>query len=327
MLNPRLLRHAYARPVIYSMLLIGMGLFFWDRYSVASGEYNDFDLRASLVAKQDIYHGGPPRDGIPALYNPQFTEAQTADFLHDDDRILGLFINGIAKAYPLRIMNWHEIVNDEFVGTPALVTYCPLCGTGMAFSPIQAGEKLRFGVSGLLYNSDMLLYDQETESLWSQILRQAISGKLKGNRLKPLTLVHTTWQEWRTEHPKTLVLSTQTGHARNYSQDPYAGYENNQALYFPVKHQDRRYHAKERVIGITLNNVHKAYPFVELGKLKTNVLQDSIAGQSVKLHFNAAKRTARIFDAQGKELPTVNAFWFAWVAFHPETLVFTINRK
>ena len=136
------------------------------------------------------------------------------DWLEHGDRVLALEANGVAKAYPIRILNWHEVVNDEIGGEPVLVSFCPLCGTGMAFDARLDGRRLIFGVSGLLYNSDVLMYDLETESLWTQIGSRALTGPRQGKKLRQIPLLHTTWERWREEHPDGLVLSRETGHDR-----------------------------------------------------------------------------------------------------------------
>jgi hypothetical protein len=324
--NPVLLRHRLSRLLVYIPLAAMLVLIFWDRQSKA-GDSNGFDLTGALVPIAEIHQGGPPRDGIPALDNPSFLSAQQAHFLNEEDYLLGMNRNGIAKAYPIRILNWHEIVNDRFAQEPVVVSYCPLCGTGIAYSAYIDGAVRRFGVSGLLYNSDLLLYDSESESLWSQIEGRAISGPLKGERLTPLTLRLTTWKEWRKLHPESLVLSEETGYRRNYNRDPYEGYQDSEALYFPVMHRDHRYHPKERVIGIELNGVFKAYPFTELARLEGQVLTDRIDGKVVEIHFNIPLRSGQVYDPQGVELPSINSFWFAWIAFHPDTAVFRSTAR
>jgi hypothetical protein len=125
-----------------------------------------FDLSNITIPLEFVKDGGPPRDGIPSIDNPEFINISDADFLSNEDRILGVFYNGISKAYPVRILNFHEIVNDEFDGHPVVVTFCPLCGSGLAFDAMIEGKKRTFGVSGLLYNSDVLLYDRQSETLW-----------------------------------------------------------------------------------------------------------------------------------------------------------------
>ncbi|WP_200333966.1 DUF3179 domain-containing protein [Thiocystis violacea] len=246
---------------------------------------NGFDLAGALIPSERILHGGPPRDGIASIDRPRFLPAAKADALDAKDRVLGLRLHGQARAYPIAILNWHEIVNDRFDGTPVAVTYCPLCGTGMAFLARANDQSLTFGVSGLLYNSDVLLYDRESQSLWSQIDRRAISGPHKGRRLDAIPLEHTTWGDWRKRHPDTLVLSRETGSARDYDRNPYGGYAEEEALYFPVRFRAQGYHPKERVLGIEIDGLFKAYPFAELAK-SSGVIHDQFGEQAIVVRFD-----------------------------------------
>jgi len=287
---------------------------------------NGFDLAGALVPADEIRAGGPPRDGIPAIDRPRFVKASEARFMRGDDRVLGVVRNDIVKAYPVRILNWHEIVNDRFGDEPIVVTFCPLCGTGMAYLSASGGRQLRFGVSGLLYNSDVLLYDRETESLWSQIMAQAVSGPMKGARLTSIVLAHTDWADWRRRHPDTLVLSTDTGFARDYARNPYAGYAEDSRIMFPVGARSTRYPPKEPVIGVEVGGRFKAYPFVELARVAGGEVRDSLGGQTLTVRFDAEARTGAVFDAQGRELPSLIAFWFAWYAFHEDTEVFQAKK-
>jgi len=313
----RLMRIIASRLALYSVLIAG-GLYLVSP-GVVSGQYNGFIIGpAPLIPEAEIHRGGPPKDGIPAIDKPQFIPARDASDLSPGDRVIGLIASDGPKAYPVRILNWHELVNDGDI----IVSYCPLCGTGMAFQVPTAD----FGVSGLLYNSDMLLYDRKTESLWSQILGQAISGERKGEKLHMLAVENTSWQHWQETHPDTLVLSNKTGYSRNYSNSPYGQYDTSKALYFPVSQKSKRYHPKEKVIGIELN-VFKAYPFIELDKSAVNVLKDKVAGQAIEIHFNRQHRSGYIRLASGKTLATLTSYWFAWYAFHPETQVYTFKDK
>lgn len=305
-----------------TLLITNVGL----SQCLASGLFNDFDINNSSIATTEIHKGGPPRDGIPSIDEPVFISANQADFLKAQDRVLGLRRNGISKAYPISIMNWHEIVNDEIAKEAVVVTYCPLCGTGVAFTAHAGGKQLSFGVSGLLYNSDVLLYDRETESLWSQLLTHAISGPLKGTKLKLISLQHTTWADWQKSHPQTLVLSTNTGYSRDYRRDPYAGYEDSDGIYFPVSHRDPRYHPKERVLGLEINGKFKAYPFAELSQTG-GLVRDRFNGKTLSIHYDKDSHSASVNDADGRPLPGITAFWFAWVAFHPETAVFKATQN
>jgi len=284
-------------------------------------EKNGFNLTGALIAEDEIHSGGPPRDGIPAIDKPRFVKPVDAHFLQSDDRVLGISRNGVSKAYPIAILNWHEIVNDGFAGEPVVVSFCPLCGTGMAYLATVDDQVLDFGVSGLLYNSDMLLYDRQTQSLWSQLRRQAVSGPMKGVKLQVLPTEHTQWADWKQRHPKTQVLSNETGYKRDYTRNPYTGYGISRNLYFPVAQQDQRFHPKEPVLGIELAGQFKAYPFTELKKSAATV-HDMLAGQPVVVKYNQGHNAAIALDAQGEQLPAVTAYWFAWYAFHPDTRVY-----
>ena len=286
-----------------------------------------FDFSRHSIPPEEIVSGGPPKDGIPALLEPKFITAdQARKVLRDQDRVLGLTRNGQSKAYPIKILNWHEIVNDAIGGQPVVVTFCPLCGTAMVFGADVNGNKLTFGVSGLLYQSDMLLYDHKTESLWSQIKTEAVTGPLTGSRLQLLSSAQTTWGKWKKMHPDTLVLSEETGFRRDYERDPYDGYDTSPRLLFGVKNRNRDYHPKERVIAIDFNGAVKAYPFSELAKAKLPV-EDNLSGTAVTVFYDKEAQTAAIRDSKGDLLPSVVGFWFAWYAFHPDTEVFKESSR
>ena len=255
------INNKHARWILYPLLLI---ILWQGPRLLYAGPNNDFDLSNALVPVAQIKHGGPGRDGIPAISQPDFVSAVQASFLSDTDRVLGINMQGRQKAYPVRILNYHEIVNDRFGDVAVLVSYCPLCGTGMAFLANRHGKDFDFGVSGLLYNSDVLLYDRQTESLWSQIRKQAITGPLKGQRPQQIPLEHTSWLDWRAHYPQTRVLSQNTGYQRDYSCSPYVGYVDSEQIMFDVSAIDHRFHPKEWVIGVEINGVTKAYPFSRL---------------------------------------------------------------
>lgn len=292
---------------------------------------NGFDLADSLVPVEQVFQGGPPRDGIPAIDHPRFISVTEAG-LNPEDRILGVSLNGEARAYPIAILNRHEVVNDSFGAHIVLVSYCPLCGSGMVFTLGQGDTRSKeinrtFGVSGLLYNSDVLLYDRQTASLWSQLRMQAISGPRKGERLQLLPARHTDWQDWLARYPETRVLSTDTGYAFDYSRDPYANYKASSDVWFPVAHQSQRFAAKAWVAGIVLDGRAKAYPFSELAKAGER-LRDSFSGRALIIEWNDAAQSARVTISEtGEEIPVVNAYWFAWFGFYPETEVYIVGEK
>lgn len=307
----------------FSLLYLWLTIFlFVMPYTASAESINGFRIDDALIPVSDIKRGGPPRDGIPSLDDPVFVPADDASYLKGRDRVLGIAINGVAHAYPIRILNYHEIVNDVLGGKSVVITYCPLCGSGTAFEATIDDRSYEFGVSGLLYNSDVLMYDRQTDSLWSQLMLQAISGPMKGTRLQQLPLSHTSWQEWSNRHPETRVLSNKTGYSRNYRVNPYPNYGRDGRLYFPVTHLSNKYRRKEIVMGLEIDGRFKAYPFKELEK-GTSRFDDEFAGEKFRVEFDAKNQTARVVKRDGSEIPTIMAFWFAWYAFHPETDIYT----
>jgi hypothetical protein len=284
------------------------------------GMPNRFDISKSSIPKEEIIPGGPPRDGIPAIFEARFESALDSNWLNDEDLVAGIDHDGIQKAYPIRILVWHEAVNDEIKGVPILVSYCPLCGSILVFSRRFGERTLTFGISGLLYQSDVLFYDHQTESLWSQLEMKAVTGRMMGERLKTLPYSLVTWKEWRTKHPETLVLSRDTGYSREYDRDPYAGYESTNAIYFPIKHSSDKFHPKEKVIVVISGDVAKAYPFSELKNLKSP-LEDRVGGKDILITFKEGN-FSEIKDASGNRVESFVSYWFAWYTFRPDTLIY-----
>ena len=236
---------------------------------------------ADLPVPDSALERGAPRDAIPAITDPVFgadwsdvTErSQSYDrslpeglALSDDDQVIGVERDGRARAYPLRVLNWHEVVNDEF-GGPLLVTYCPLCGSAVTAERRVDGEETTFGVSGLLYRADLVMYDEATGSLWSQILAQAIQGPRTGDRLSLTPSSFTTWGDWREAHPDTEVLlpppisNTVAGRVRRrYAVNPYAAYDDNRQIGIGDSEDGGRLHPKTTVIGVSDGDASRAYP-------------------------------------------------------------------
>jgi hypothetical protein len=225
---------------------------------------NNSNINASsewLIPRDQVLDGGPGKDGIPALQNPIFISANEATYLSNDDLVLG-FVNGEdARAYPHSILDWHEIVNDDINNESMALIYCPLTGTGIGWNRIVNSKKTTFGVSGLLYNSNIIPYDRETDSNWSQLLLQSVNGTLSGATANTYNLVETTWGTWKQLFPSTKVVSTQTGHNRNYGTYPYGNYKSTNSLIFPVANEDDRLHKKERVLAVFIEENVKAYRF------------------------------------------------------------------
>ena len=226
-----------------------------------------------LVHPSLILSGGPPKGGIsvdkgiPAIVNPKFETAAQATWLSGNDLVFGLVVDGAARAYPKQILVFHEIVNDKINDKPLLVTYCPLCGTGIAFERrLPTGEEANFGTSGKLYNSNLVMYDDKTDTYWTQVGGKAIVGELTGAKLKQIPIDTMLWKDWKKLHPNTQVLSRNTGYIRAYGLDPYGDYYSNDFVGFGASFSDARLHPKTMVSGITINGIAKAYPVEEVGK-------------------------------------------------------------
>ena len=315
-------QHGLALSALTSFFLI------FSPFILQAQSLNGFDLSDLSVPKKYIQSGGPQRDGIPSIDNPRFQEADDYHRLHSTDRVLGVEIDGVAKAYPIKILDKHEIVNDSFNGKPVAVTYCPLCGSGVAFNADVNGRK-SFGVSGLLYNSDVLLYDRQTDSLWSQIKGEAIAGPLNGTSLEQIVTSNTTWSTWKANHPDTLVLSTNQGiyPEQLYERESYPGYAESKKVWFPLENKNRKLHPKEVVLGLELNGEYKAYPIRELEAKEESPCIDRVAGQDLFLEIEPGARNAVVRDMEGNVLPSISLYWFAWYAFHPETDIFKAPGK
>ena len=287
----------------------------------SDGTLNGFVLDGSSVSPAEIRRGGPPRDGIPALDDPPSVPATGADW-PDEARVVGVEIAGQARAYPIAILNWHELANDRLGGRPILVSFCPLCGTAMVFDRRVGGRTLRFGVSGLLYQSDLLMFDRETESLWSQISAVAVTGAQRDERLALLRARTTSWGAWRARYPDSTILSRETGHRRDYGRTPYAGYEQSRQIYFPAP-LDSRYHPKMRVVGLRLaDGTARAYPAEEIRRSGGRV-RDRFAGHDVLIEYGGGEQ-GFVVEAPAV-VEVIEGFWFAWMAFHPESSLYRAN--
>jgi len=345
------------------MMLAMSSLFFFMQSSASAVSENTYEVITTdgvkhIVPLDKIRSGGPPKDGIPSIDNPQFVKASEADFVSNDDVVIGLKINDETKAYPLSILVWHEIVNDNVGGTPVAVTYCPLCFTNQVFERIINGQEVEFGTSGKLYNSNLVMYDRLTESYWSQALGTAIVGELAGYELEKIPFDVITWKDWKTLNPDTLVLTTDTGHLRPYGVDPYGSYYTDPRILFPVENKDDRLPPKSLIVGFHHRNMYKAYQQEKVES--SQVINDKIFDKFILLvsqfsgNTRAFDRTindqvlefeyldSKLIDLQtqsewsyegmaisgplkGTELTRIAidpGFWFEWVAFHPDTELF-----
>jgi hypothetical protein len=334
----------------------------------------------ALVPRDRIVSGGPPPDGIPSIDDPDFESVAEVDWIGDREPVLVLDLDGHTKVYPLQVLMWHEIVNDEISGRPVTVTYCPLCNTGIAYDRTVDARVLDFGVSGSLYQSAMVMYDRQTESLWSHFTAQAIVGALTGTRLDVVPVATVAWSDFRAAHPDGLVLSRDTGFDRNYGRNPYVGYDDPDDFPFLFEGEvDGRLAVKERVVGIRDDEQGIAVRLAELERAKvmevalgdrhlvvwvkpgtassldaasvaggrdvgaTGVFSRELDGRLLSFEVDGHglrdretfrdRETGSSWDVLGKAVdgplagsslegyPHVDTFWFAWIAFLPDTEV------
>lgn len=252
------------------------------------------------IRLEEITWGGVPAlDGIPALDAPAMIPAAAAGYLLDDDLVFGVAINGDRRAYPLRILAWHEMMNDVVGGVPVALAYCTLCGAGILYETKVEGrdEPLRFGSSGLLYRSNKLMFDWQTESLWNQFTGEPAVGPLvdSGIVLRQRPVAVTSWADWRARHPQTTVLALETGYARDYrSGAAYADYFASPELMFPAVVRDQSLAPKDVVFGLRLTGAAKAWPLEAFAGGR--VINDRIGNQAVVLLGDAGRQEVRAYQ-------------------------------
>ncbi|QDS94643.1 hypothetical protein FF011L_34230 [Roseimaritima multifibrata] len=277
-----------------------------------------FDLSQATIPVQEIRAGGPPKDGIPALSNPMMVSAAEATYLRPNDRVIGVVSGRESRAYPLPILNYHEIINDRIGELPIAVTYCPLCDSAVVFDRRTPLGEREFGVSGLLYNSNVLMYDRsKTESLWSQVKGEGVSGPGAGMKLAALPMELTTWAAWQKRNPNTLVVSSETGHRRNYQTSPYARYFQQPNLMFPAKPTSNALPLKETVLGVWDDANSLAIP-ISAFEGKSTQIEKSLGSKKFTVAFDADDQTIRVVKAD-PGIQWMNTFWFPWYAFRPAT--------
>jgi hypothetical protein len=307
---------------------------------------------AHEIRLEEILWGGVPKDGIPALTNPKQITPAAATYLTDDELVFGVDINGDARAYPLRILDWHEMLNDVVGGVPVTLAYCTLCGSGILYDARVPGraEPFVFGSSGFLHRSNKLMYDQATKSLWNQFTGRPVVGPLTGSgielRVLPVTIA--SWRDWLAAHPKTTVLSLATGFDRDYTPgQPYGAYFTSDQLMFPDLVPDRRLPPKAYVFALRVGGHQRAWPLDRFRDAR--VINDRVGDLDVVLIGDAATRTVRAYRSDGRgfeagadamtvradgqdwrvgedalvapdgqrfeRLPGHIAYWFAWQTF------------
>ncbi|MFB6230491.1 MAG: DUF3179 domain-containing protein [Salinibacter sp.] len=270
----------------------------------------DTDYSKRSIDLSTLKAGGPPKDGIPSIDNPSFVRVNEAsDWIHPDEPVIALQHKGVARAYPLQILTHHEIVNDKIAGTPVAVTFCPLCYSALVFKRTLDGEAVEFGVSGLLRNSDLVMYDRKSETLWQQFTGNAIVGTRTGATLEQLPSQIISFKQFAETYPGGRVLSRDTGYNRPYGRNPYAGYDDVDKRPFafdgPV---DDRLPPMEKVVAVSVGDAHKAYPHSTTEEKR--VIHDSVAGRPlVVFHAPGAVSALDAAEiAESKEVGSTGVF-------------------
>lgn len=258
------------------------------------------------------------KDCLVSIDEPQFESVQEANaWLSDNDLVFGISINDDVRSYPQRILNRHEIVNDIVGGTPVLVTFCPLCGTAIAFERTVNGSTVTFGVSGKLVNSNLVMYSRADNSLWQQQRGEQIVGDQLGTKLSKVPLTTTTWGQWKFSHPDTKSLVRPGEESSLYDIYPYGNYESSRELGFGVVHTDTRLHEKAIIYGIVVGDQAAAYSQDML--IRQATFSDMVGGTPVTITRTPAGDVTVLRTDTGETIIPERGFWFSWAAFYPET--------
>lgn len=291
----------------------------------------EYDLSGILIPIDEI-HTLLPRDAIPSLTDPSFIEVSEADWLADDDRIIDVTINDESVAVPLKILNFHEVANITVGGDPVAATYCPLCDSVTLVrrtvlikptDPLEDAheEVLEFGVSGALYNSNVLMYDRKYKGLWSQLGLKAVSGPLAGTQLDMLPVRIVPWSQFKADHPAGKVVSMDTGYERPYEGNPYQGYLTNKD-YLMVPVHDYGKELPKKTLGLGVKVGDNAY-FVPIDKIGERFVLDTAEGKVIAVSTSAGVQVVSApLGAQ-----TVQSFYYSFSAFHPQTKVVTESAE
>ena len=247
------------------------------------------------IPAAEVIDAGPGKDGIPSIDLPVMTEAVNITDIDPYELIVGVLHEGTIHAYSHNILDWHEVVNDSINFNGFVLSYCPLTGSAMAWDPDDSQGNTQFGVSGLLYNSNLILYDRATDSRWSQMLEKSVQGSRRNETPSRVQVVETTWATWRAMYPDSFVMTRDTGFDRDYDVYPYPGYRTDEDLLFPVSNLDNRLHPKKRVIGIRSDGASKVYQIDGFGSA-TLAVNDQFDGNPIVAVGNSDDNIAVIFS-------------------------------
>jgi hypothetical protein len=297
--------------------------------AIGSGFRTDFCRH--LVPLNQFQSGGPGKNGIPAVDRPRFALASSVNWLARREPVIQLAIGRQVRAYPLQILIWHEIVNDRVGGVPVAVTFCPLCNTAIAFDRRVDGRMLSFGTTGNLRNSDLVMYDRQTESWWQQFGGEALVGRYAGTKLRQLPARIVAWRDFEQQYPHGLVLTRKTGFSRPYGENPYTGYDDaSTPPFFPAAHpSDRRLQPKTRVVFLERGRDAAVVPFSALEQRRT--VRVSVGGHNLVVRWRGGVASALDSGsvARGRDVGAASVtehgkpavfdepFWFAVAAFRP----------
>ena len=269
-----------------------------------------------MVPRESIRGGGPTRDRIRSVDAPEFVSPPEAPWSPPAAPVIGLAVGGVARAYPIHLMEYHQVVNDELGGTPVVVGFDPLTAIPRAWKRSVDGKVLEFGVSGLLYDGQFLLYDRETESLWAHYTGRAVAGPMAGKQLEGLQVHQEPLGIWFQRHPDTVVMARPEPKKIDYRYSPYEVYWVTDQVPFEVNARDDRYHPKEVVLGVSAGGRHRAY----LGSILTaegGRIVDDLEGRKIRVAYDSESAT---FQWEVPEdVAVTDAYWFAWKSFHPDT--------
>ncbi len=281
------------------------------------------DFSRTSVDLGEVMSGGPPRDGIPAILDPTFLRASEETRLEDREPVMTYDpANGPARAYPIRYLMWHEIVNDVVGNRPVAVTFCPLCNTGMVFDARLDGRTFTFGVSGLLRHSDMIMYDHQTESCWQQALGEGIAGQMTGQQLTQLPAWMESWAAFRVAHPDGLVME-EPDWRRAYGTNPYRNYDTSRPFLYTGEDPPHGIPPLERVVRVgdrawPLTRLRRAGQIEEAGVMLTWAEGQSSALDTADISHGREVGNVRVRDARGRDVAHDIPFAFAFHAFHPD---------
>jgi hypothetical protein len=259
-------------------------------------------VNESIVERDELFDGGPGPDGIPPLELPAFLQGTSSVNLANSELVVGVKIDDDVRAYPHNILNWHEVVNDQLTidGAPerATLNYCPLTGSAMLWRSLDESSNKTWGTSGILYNSNLVMYDRETRSLWSQMQEQVIVGDQVTKIPERLQVVETTWGTWKAMYPMSRVLSENTGYSRDYNEYPYGSFRENSSLLFPVTNSnDQRLHRKERVLGINNGTSSKVYP-IDRFTFGVEVINETVGDMNVVVAGSSGSNFGVVFNRE-----------------------------